>query len=300
MHIFVAGGTGFIGRHLVRRLLEKGYRVTATGTRLRHASEQREGFAYVRADLTQKGEWQDALHDVDAVVNLVGKTLFHRWTKAYKKEIRESRTLSTKHIVDALEPSRTSVLINASAVGFYGSRGDAILDETASSGDDFLAHVGKDWESEALKGEAKGVRVICARFGIVLGENGGAVEKMVAPFRFFVGGPLSDGMQWFPWIHLEDLVQALIWAFEKRRLAGPVNFCAPNPVQNRELSRIIGRILGRPAFILTPAWALRMVMGELGSALLSSQRCVPSKLTASGFSFRFWDIESAMRDILQP
>ncbi len=300
MHIFIAGGTGFVGERLTRRLLEEGYRVTVTGTRPAFPMETGESLTYVPADLTRKGAWQDALAETDAVVNLVGKTIFHRWTKAYKIQIRESRVLSTRNIVDALDASRQNLLINASAVGFYGSRGDTVLDETSPPGDDFLAEVGKDWESAALEAQEKKVRVVCARFGIVLGKGGGAVEKMVPPFRFFVGGPMGNGTQWFPWIHIEDLCNAVQWGLAHPELDGPVNFCAPNPVRNKEMAKIIGRLLKRPAFMPAPAFAIRLIMGELGKALLSSQRCIPGKLSSEGFQFTYPDMESALREILQP
>ncbi len=299
MKVFIAGGTGFIGKRLARRFLDRGDRVTITGTRSRSPLETVENLRHVSADLTREGPWQEALAESDAVINLTGKTIFRRWTRKYKAQIRDSRVLSTQNIVDGLGGSRQAVLINASAVGYYGSRGDTVLDEDASPGTDFLAKVGRDWEAAAMEGDKKGVRVVCARFGIVLGEGGGALEKMIRPFKFFLGGPLGDGDQWFPWIHIDDLTEAVVWVIKHQRLKGPVNFCSPNPVRNREMSRILGRILGRPAFLTTPAFALRMVMGELGSALISSQRCVPEKLSGSGFRFVFPDIETAFCGILE-
>jgi uncharacterized protein (TIGR01777 family) len=299
MHVYIAGGTGFIGKCLTKKLLEQGNRVTATGTRSNFPLKAHPRLSYVQADLTRKGRWQESLAEADAVVNLVGKTIFGRWTKAYKAQIRESRILTTHNIVESLESSRQGLLINASAVGFYGSQGDTILDEDAPPGSDFLGEVGMGWESAALEGEKKGIRVVCARFGIVLGEEGGAVNKMLAPFKFFIGGPLGNGEQWFSWIHIDDLCAAMIWVTEHQELKGPVNFCAPNPVRNKEMTKIIGRILGRPTFIPTPAFAIRMVMGELASALLSSQRCVPKKLVSADFQYTYPDIESAFREILK-
>ncbi len=299
MHIFVAGATGFIGRYLTQRFLDAGYRVTASGTRAHCPVERADALRYVPADLTEKGPWQQTLAHAHVVVNLTGRTLFHRWTTAYKSLILESRVLSTKNIVEGLRPSPETLLINASAVGFYGSRGDDLLDEKAPPGTGFLAHVCRAWEAAALEGEERGIRVVCARFGIVLGKGGGAVEKLVFPFRYFVGGPLGSGKQWVSWIHIRDLWAGVQWIMTHPELKGPVNFCSENPVTNRRMAQGIGRILGRPARVRVPESAIRMAMGEMGSALLSSQRCVPAKLSASGFQFAYPDMESALFEILK-
>ncbi len=298
MNLLITGGLGFIGSHLTRHFLDKGHRVTVTGLRESQNLFFHDRFTYISADTSRKGSWQEALEDVDVVVNLAGKTIFKRWTRRYKQRILDSRVLTTRNLVEALPADRPVVLCNASATGFYGDGGDAILTETSPGGADFLAEVGRAWENEALRAEAKGVRVAIARFGIVLGSGGGIIGKMVPAFRFFAGGPLGDGRQWFPWIHLEDLAAAVDFVIENNKIHGPINFCSPRPVTNGEFVKTLGRVLSRPAWLPAPAFMLRLAMGELGAAILSSQRVVPEKLTSNGFRFRFPDIEAALADIV--
>jgi len=298
MQYFITGGTGFVGRHLCRTLLSRGRRVTAVGFRKSQDALRDDRFRYLSADTREAGPWQDAVSEADAVVNLTGKTIFKRWSKSYKKLIYDSRILTTRNLVDALPEKKGLVLISTSAVGYYGSRGDERLSEEASVGDDFLAMLGKDWEKEAYKAKDKGVRVVTARFGIVLGKDGGAMSKMLPAFRSFVGGPLGDGMQWFPWIHMDDLVSALLFLVENDRMQGPVNLCSPNPVQNRDLAKALGNVLNRPSFMPAPTFMIRLVMGELGGALLSSQRAIPQRLLDSRFCFQYPELTAALQQII--
>ncbi len=298
MKIFVSGGLGFIGRHVVAALLEKGHHVTATGTKRGPGALTHKRFRYIPADTSREGEWSETVHHADVVINLAGKTIFKRWTRRHKQQILDSRVRTTKNIVAALPDDRETLLLSASATGYYGNRGDLPLDETAPNGGDFLANVGRAWESAAFTAEKKGARVVTARFGVVLGAGGGALKTMIPVYRSFVGGPIGNGRQWFPWIHVTDLVSALLFAMEKKTVSGPVNFCAPTPVRNRELAKILGKALNRPASMPVPAFVIRLAMGELADALLSSQRAVPGKLLDYGFPFKYPRINEAVEQIL--
>ncbi|MEW5908849.1 MAG: TIGR01777 family oxidoreductase [Thermodesulfobacteriota bacterium] len=299
MKVFIAGGTGFIGRRLSEFFLEKGYRVTVSGTRSTPWKSPSHGFQYIPADLTREGPWQSVLSDSTIVINLVGKSIFHRWSDSYKREILSSRILTTRNIVDAIQPKDQTTLISTSAIGYYGDRGDDLLNEEEHPGNDFLSEVALLWEEEAKKGEEKGVRVICPRFGVVFGETGGAVEKMVFPFKWFFGGPQGKGSQWLSWIHLDDLCLAMEFVIRNKSLRGPLNFCSPYPIQNKELSKLFGKILNRPSWIPTPGWVIRLAFGELGGTILSSQRCMPTRLLKEGYEFTYPDPEEAIRKSLR-
>jgi uncharacterized protein (TIGR01777 family) len=298
MNCFITGGLGFVGRHLSNFFLNEGDRVTAVGLRKKPQSIEHPEFRYIEADTAQEGAWQEALKNQDVVVNLAGKSIFTRWTEKSKIEIHESRISTTRNLVKALPPDSEITFCSTSAVGYYGSRGDEVLTEEEPPGRDFLAGIGSDWEQEALRAEAKGARVILTRFGIVLDKGGGAMAKMLPAFRFFMGGPLGDGMQWFSWIHMHDLLSAYKFVIENHRLRGTFNFCAPQPVRNRELTKKLGEALNRPAFMPAPAFMIKLALGEFGQALLSSQRAVPRKLEEHGFNFKYPDIGSALAEIL--
>ena len=298
MKLFITGGTGFVGKHLIRFLLDKGHRITATGLRKTQDVIQHDRFEYISADTSQPGAWQEKLADTEAVFNLAGKTISKRWSRSYKQEIYDSRILTTRNLVDALPKKESVVFCSTSAVGYYGDGGDMSLCEQAPKGDDFLAHVSTGWEEAAMEAEGKGARVVILRFGIVLGSDGGALTKMIPAFKSFAGGPLGSGKQWFPWIHMEDLIAAMVFVMENKEIKGPVNFCAPNPVRNRDLAKSLGKALGRPAVMPAPALMIRMVMGEMATALLASQRAVPEKLLSQGFEFQYPDILPALENIV--
>ena len=300
MKIFIVGGTGFVGSHLCAALLDGGHTITALGTRPQWSKAQHPRLDYLSADTTQPGAWQQELTTADAVVNLAGKTIFKRWNESYKQQIYDSRILTTRHIVDALPADSPCVLCSTSAVGYYGDRQDEILTETAAPGEGFMADIAKDWEKEAFRAEKKGIRVAAMRFGIVLGSDGGAMAQMLPAFRMFVGGPLGDGRQWFPWIHIQDLLAAVSYLLETSSLRGPFNFSAPKPVRNKELAETLGRLLGRPSFLPAPRAMLRLALGEVGSVLVESQRALPQNLLDSGFKFQFAEIEPALRNIVLP
>lgn len=298
MKILITGGLGFVGRNLTNFFLSKGHRVTAVGRRSNPETIRHTNFQYVAGDLKRKGAWQDALADIDAVINLCGKSIEGHWTQEYKKEIYNSRILTTRNLVEALPASNGITLCSASAVGYYGHRGDDILNEQESNGNDFLGHTARDWEKEATRAKDKGIRVVVTRFGLVLGKNGGVLKKMIPTFRSFTGGPLGDGRQWVSWIHMTDLMRAMQFVLENQTIQGPLNFCAPKPVRNTEFAKALGKALNRPAAIRAPAFLIRMILGEFGTLMLCSQRMVPEKLLESGFDFQFPDIGEALQGLI--
>jgi len=276
MRVAIAGSSGLIGTHLSRALRERGDDVVA---------------------LPRVGTAPWSVEGADAVVNLAGASVAgKRWTPAYKKEIEESRIRSTRAAVEAIAAARRKprVLVNASAVGYYGGRGDEILDEGAGPGADFLAGVCQRWEAEAQRAP---VRAVQLRTGVVLSPKGGALEKMLPPFKAFVGGPVGSGKQWFPWIHVADEVGAILWAID-RDVAGPLNLVAPGIVTMKDFSKALGRALHRPSWAPVPAAPLRVLLGEFALVLLEGQRAVPKRLLDSGFRFQFADVDAALRDVL--
>jgi uncharacterized protein (TIGR01777 family) len=298
MKVLITGGLGFVGTQLSIRLLDKGHQVTVVDR-----SPEAHGFTpgevtYVSGDTTEKGAWQKEVEHQDAVINLAGASIFKRWSEATKKLMYDSRILTTRNVVEAMRKDGLRVLCSTSAVGYYGFRGDEELREEDAPGDDFLANLAVDWENEALEAEKRGVRVAITRFGIVLGKTGGALGQMIPAFKKFVGGPLGSGRQWFSWIHMEDLLNAFVFVFETQTIHGPVNFCSPNPVRNRELSKALGKVLRRPSCLTTPGFMLRLIMGEFGSVLLEGHRVIPAKLLRNGFSFRYPEIEGALQEVV--
>lgn len=299
MKIFITGGSGFVGTRLIHDLIDRGHRVIAVGTSSAHKNPPNENFRYISADTTLKGPWQDALEDVDAIINLAGRNIFKLWSDTYKNQIYNSRILTTRNLVEAVPESKGIILCSTSGAGYYGNRADEVLTEDASSGSDFLAKVGIDWEKEAFLAEKKGVRVAAMRFGVVLDKNGGALAKMIPAFKYFAGGPLGSGLQWFPWIHMADLISAINFILETNEIKGPVNFCAPNPIKNRDFSKALGNVLNRPSFMKVPSFMIRLVVGEMGTLLTNSQKVIPHKLLRHGFKFQHPDIDSALEDIFK-
>jgi uncharacterized protein (TIGR01777 family) len=243
----------------------------------------------------------EALSGAAAVIHLLGEPVSQRWTPEAKQRIRDSRVLSTRHLVSALraldDDLRPAVLVSQSATGYYGPRGSEQLAEDASPGNDFLAGVVRDWEREALKA-APACRVVVTRTGVVLSPDGGALAKMLPFFRAGVGGPVAGGRQYVPWIHIDDLVAALLFCVERPALAGPVNATAPRPVDNAELSKALGKALHRPAVLPVPGFALKLLYGEMSEIVTTGQRAVPKQLEQAGFGFSQPEIEPALRDVL--
>jgi uncharacterized protein (TIGR01777 family) len=302
MRIFITGSNGFVGTNLGRFLLNAGHEVTGLVRTEAKGKTLPTGISYVVGEGTQPGKWQEAVSGHDVLINMAGVPIFQKWTPAYKRLLYDTRILTTRNLVDAIsaESGSSVTLLSTSAVGYYGATGDEELGEPSPPGDDFLATLALDWEGEATKALEKGVRVVITRFGVVLGREGGALAQMILPFRFFVGGPLGNGRQWFSWIHIEDLCRAAHFVMTDKDISGPVNFTAPGPVRNKDLARAIGKVLRRPSIMPAPAFMIRLLMGEFGSVILRGQRVVPRVLQSRGFKFKFEDIEASLADLLKP
>jgi hypothetical protein len=302
MKIMMTGGTGFVGSNLTRALSEGGHEVSVITRSARKDRTLPPGASFLEADPTKPGAWQERAAEHDVLINLAGASIFQRWTDKAKERIRESRIRTTRNLVDALagaEEGRSIRLLSTSAVGYYGYAGDALLTEETPPGDDFLAVLSRDWEEEALRARKAGAGVVILRFGVVLGDQEGALAKMVPLFRKYLGGPLGSGEQWFSWIHIEDLVAIFRFVLGRPDLEGPLNCTAPRPVRNRELTRALAGALDKPAFMPpVPGGVIRAVLGEFGNVLLEGQRVIPERLNREGFDFRYPDIEGALRDLV--
>lgn len=293
MKILIAGGTGFIGRALCSSLSAQNHEVVILS---RSQIQGDVGYPVVVWDAKHSGAWQESLNGVGVVINLCGEPLFSgRWNLQRKKSFYDSRILSTRALVSALSQVREKppLLINASAIGFYGDRGDEELDESSKPGRDFLSKLCFDWEREAQIAQSLGIRAVFLRTGIVLSEEGGALKRMISPFRYGLGGSLGNGKQWMSWISLEDWV-ALVITLIGSDISGPVNAVSPNPIRNVDFTSALGRACHRPVWASAPTWALKMALGEASSILLSSQRVFPKKIDSGTFKFRFPDIDSAL------
>jgi hypothetical protein len=304
MKVVVAGGTGFLGRALCRALTARGDEVVVlTRSMARARSALGPGMSPVEWTPGAPGSWREALRGAWAVVNLAGEGIAEkRWTEERKAVLRSSRVEVTRALVEAVaaaEP-RPEVLVSTSAVGFYGPRGDEEVSEEDGAGADFLARLCIDWEREARAAEAHGVRVALLRLGVVLGREGGALARMLLPFRMFVGGPIGRGGQAFSWVHVDDLVAIILLALDDPRFSGPFNVTGPEPLTMKAFSQVLGRVLGRPSWLPVPGFAVRALFGEGADVLLSGQRAIPAKLQAMGYRFRFSTAEAALRDLLGP
>jgi uncharacterized protein len=302
MKILVTGATGLVGTALVAALAREGHTVCRLVRSQTKSTGGRAGTFDVPWD-PETGELGGAAVGAEAAVNLGGASIADgRWSDSRKKLLRTSRLNATRALVTALGKmnAQPGVLVSASAVGYYGSRGDEILTEESAAGNDFLGQLAKDWEAEALRAEAFGTRVVLARFGIILATEGGALPKMMLPFKFGVGGRIGDGKQWISWIALEDVVAVLRLAIIKSALRGPINVVAPEPVTNAEFTKELASAMHRPAIFPAPPFALRLAMGEMADALLlASQRAVPQKLTREGYSFASRNLKDAFETICQ-
>lgn len=298
MNILITGGTGFVGAGLCPMLLKQGHYLTIlTRSPKEYQSEEAKNQQFISWD----SDLVAALEQADAVINLVGENIFsQRWTEEVKKSIYTSRIGNTKKLVKAIKETGNppEIMVSASAAGYYGGRGADILTEDEPAGKDFLAQVCVDWEKAAQPVQEAGVRLANPRIGIVLEKGGGALQKMLPPFRFFVGGPVGRGTQFVPWIHRHDLCRGLIFPLENEELKGPYNLNAPNPVTMEELANAMGDVLNRPSVFRVPEFVLDIVLGEAADPILESLRLKPEKLQDSAFEFQFTHVREALSEIL--
>jgi uncharacterized protein (TIGR01777 family) len=300
MKILITGGTGFVGTQLTSRLIQDRHEVTILTRSLKGAKGASPGISYLEGDPTKKGAWQEAIKNHDVIINLAGASIFAKWTEEYKRILRESRVSTTRNIVEGvpLDPSKKITLFSTSAVGYYGFCGDEELTEDSPHGEDFLAQMAVEWEGEASKAKGKGARVVITRFGIVLGEKGGALGQMIPLFKKYIGGPIGSGKQWFSWVHIKDLAEAFAFLIKYPEISGPVNVCAPSPVRNKDLAKALGKVLHRPSFMPAPGFMVKLVLGEFGSVILKGQRVIPKRLLESGFAFQYPNIDKALQGIV--
>jgi uncharacterized protein len=295
MHILITGGTGFIGRYLINTLQSRGDTVTVVSRT--PATSRQKGITYVGWDT----DFATLMGSVDAVINLAGSNLFDsRWTDEVRGTILNSRVEATSKMVEAImnATKKPSVFISGSAVGYYGPRGNDLLDETQPPGQDFLAKVCVAWEYEAQKLTDPGVRVVLARIGIVQQTDSGALQKMLLPFKLFGGGPLGHGSQYYPWVHMDDMVHALLFCIDTPTITGPVNITAPAPVTMNEFASTLGDVMNRPSWFRVPGFVLKVAVGDSATAILASLRAIPKKLLDAGYRFRHPDLKRALHDML--
>lgn len=302
MKIAVTGATGLIGTKLCGELIKSGNSLIIFSGRSGRAKKIIPGASeYIPWNYRNPDEWGYAMEGVDGVIHLAGANISgKRWDKKYKEEILNSRKISTRNIVKVLSglKKKPECFICSSGVNYYSESGDKILDENAGSGNDFLARVCVTWEEEAGRAAESGIRTVSIRTGVVLSREGGALPKMMFPFKMFAGGPVGNGRQWFPWIHIEDLVSIYLFALKERSINNAVNASAPNPVTMSEFAKTLGGEMKRPSFFKVPVFALRLVIGESAEAVTASMRTVPSKLSGQGFKFKFEYLDRALEDLI--
>lgn len=303
MNIVMTGGTGFIGRALSASLLHQGHRVTVLTRRKAEASKLL-GPAVPAVEWSGKegGSWEQSLGAADAVINLAGAPIADaRWTEARKRLLTDSRVLTTRLLVAAMarSDSKPKTLISASGIGYYGACDDRVLEEGSARGEGFLADLCLAWEAEALRAAEFGTRTVILRTGMVLGEDGGALPRMLLPFRLFVGGPIMPGTQWVSWIHRRDHIRLIAWALEAPAVSGPVNAVAPIPVTMNQFCQTLGSVLQRPSWLPVPEFALKAAFGELGSLMTTGQRVKPERALSNGYTFLYPSLEPALRAILK-
>ncbi|MGL5034623.1 MAG: thylakoid membrane protein ThyD [Microcystaceae cyanobacterium] len=300
MKIVITGATGFVGGFLVQKLAIAGHSLILLVRNLERAKQQFPATKFTNLEIiayeaTRSGEWQKAIDGCDAVINLAGTPIAERWTTDYKQSILESRQLGTRKIVEGIAQAthKPKVLINTSAIGFYGNSETDCFDETSPSGQDFLANVCREWETEAEKVKDLGVRLVILRFGLVLGK-GGVLAKMIPPFKLFAGGPIGSGQQWFSWIDCEDLSELINFSLTQELMAGTFNATAPNPVKMNEFCQVLGDILHRPSWLPVPNFAISLLLGEAAIVVLEGQQVLPKATESIGFQFKYRDLRTSL------
>jgi uncharacterized protein (TIGR01777 family) len=299
MKLVIAGASGFIGSVLVQRLSQRGHALELL-SRKPKSREAAPNAMWLAWEPGGSGGWEESIDGADGVVNLAGEGIAEkRWTERQKQIIRSSRIESTRALVQAIAQAKTKpkFLINASAVGYYGARGDETLTEESAAGKDYLARVCVDWEEEAKKAEDHGARVALLRTGIVLAKGKGALAKMVPPFKFFIGGPLGSGKQWMPWIHIEDEIGIILCLIENANAHGAFNATSPNPVTMEEFCSALGKVLNRPSWASVPASALALLLGEMADMLLTGQRALPEGVQKLGYNFKHPILTEALESL---
>jgi uncharacterized protein (TIGR01777 family) len=301
MQIVVTGGTGFIGRPLCASLCQEGHQVTLLTRRIEAQRSYDSNITAVEWTGREAGTWEHCLEGADAVINLAGASIADgRWTDARKRLLTESRVLSTRLLVEALSrcSSKPRTLVSASGIGYYGASDDRVLDEAAARGQGFLADLCLAWEEEALRAGEFGVRVVMLRTGMVLEKDGGALPKMLLPFRLFAGGPIMPGTQWVSWIHRRDHIGLIRWLLATPGISGPLNAVAPEAVTMNRFCDAIGQVLHRPSWLPVPGFALHAALGELGMLMTTGQRVTPAKALSGGYVFHYPTLEPALRAIM--
>ena len=295
MKLVITGGTGFIGSALCARLLELGHSLILF-TRAQAPATASANKKWLTWNPGSSGSWGQALEGVDGVINLAGEPIARRWTEKHKEKITSSRIGTTRALLTAIGKAKEKpkFLINGSAVGYYGPRGNETLTEEAGPGSDFLSRVCCAWENEARRAEENGARVVTLRTGIVLGKGGGALAKMLLPFKLFVGGPLGSGEQWMSWIQLEDVIGLILFLLEHPDAKGAINATAPNPVTMNEFCKSLGDVLNRPSWAPVPTFALRLLLGEMADMLLTGQRVLPAQAQKQGYTFKYPTLREAL------
>ncbi|MBD2390580.1 TIGR01777 family oxidoreductase [Aphanizomenon flos-aquae NRERC-008] len=305
MKIAISGATGFVGSRLVAKLHAEGHRILVLTRNTTFAQKVFPPQAFPNLEIIAytpivSGAWQDTIAGCDGVVNLAGEPIAEgRWTPERKQEILNTRKLGTQKIVEAIAKSQPqpSVLVNTSAIGYYGTSETASFDEDSANGKDFLAQVCQEWEAEARKVKDTNVRLVILRFGIILG-NGGALGKMITPFKLFAGGPIGTGQQWFSWIHLDDIVSLIIQALTKSTMEGVYNGTAPQPVSMNDLSTTMGKVMNRPSWLPVPGFAIEAILGDGAKVVLEGQQVLPKRTLESGFEYQYPNLQSALTQIL--